>query len=307
MPTLRQLQYLVAVADLKHFGRAAIAVNVSQPTLSQQLQTLEARLGVVLIERRLGGVQLTPIGRDIAERARAVLVKMKDIEHLARQAQADVVGTIRLGVTPTLGPYLLPAIVAALHHEYPSLRLYIREGIPADQLDELSRGTLDLLLAPLPLNDPSLTVEPLFREPLHLIAPPDHPLARATHPVAPDNLQGIPILSLEARHHLHAEVKALCEHYGMMILRDYEGTSLDTLRQMVGSGLGLSILPEIYIRSEVGGAAGIRLIPVKAWTAKRSIAAAWRSDTAFAPHYANISERVRSAAMTLLQEPLTQP
>ena len=268
MPTLRQLQYLVAVADLKHFGRAAVAVNVSQPTLSQQLQTLEARLGATLIERRPGSAELTPVGREIAERARAILIKVKDIEEIAELAQVDVVGTIRLGVTPTLGPYLLPAIVAALHHDYPSLRLYIREGIPVDQLDELSRGKLDLLLAPLPLNDPSLTVEPLFREPLHLIAPPNHPLADAPHPIAAHHLRGIPILSLEARHHLHNEVRSLCEEYDMVLLRDYEGTSLDALRQMVGSGLGLSILPEIYVRSDVGGGAGIKLVPVEAWTAK---------------------------------------
>ena len=151
MPTLRQLEYLVAVADARHFSRAAATVNVSQPTLSQQLKALEARLGVMLVERGDTPVQLTPIGREIAERARKLLIAVTDLRDLARRSVSGFAGTIRFGVTPTLGPYLLPPVVARLHRDYPDMRLHMREGIPDDQVAELRRGALDMVLAPLPV------------------------------------------------------------------------------------------------------------------------------------------------------------
>jgi len=298
MPTLRQLEYLVAVADLRHFGRAALACHVSQPTLSQQLRTLEERLGVELVERRLGGAELTPVGREIAERSRRLLVEVKDIRDLARRAADGAAGTIRLGVTPTLGPYLLPPIVAALHRERPDLKLYIREGIPDDQALELARGQIDMLLGPLPIDGEGLAIEPLFREPLRLVAPSDHPLAQGRVPR--DALRGALILSLDRRHHLHRRVTDLCAEYGMQLLRDYEGTSLDSIKQMVGSGLGLAILPECYIRSEAGGTLGVRVVDVDGWSATRSIAAAWRLGAAYAETFAAIAGRVQDEARRIL-------
>ena len=298
MPTLRQLEYLVAVADLKHFGRAAQASHISQPTLSQQLRALEQRLGVTLIDRRLTGAELTPIGREIAERARRLLVGVMDMLDLARRAAAGAAGIIRFGVTPTLGPYLMPGIVAALHREQPDLKLYIREGIPDEQALELARGQLDMLLSPLPIAGDDLAVEPLLRERLYLVAPPEHSLARARRVDVAD-LRGVAILSLDHRHHFHRQVAALCEESGMLLLRDYEGTSLDSIRQMVGSGLGLAVLPECYIRSEVGGSAGVRVLDVAGWTPWRSIAAAWRSGAAFGPVYLGIAQRIQAAAASL--------
>jgi LysR family hydrogen peroxide-inducible transcriptional activator len=295
MPTLRQLEYLVAVADLNHFGRAAQASHVSQPTLSQQLRALEERLGVKLVERGLPGAELTPVGREIADRARRLLVQVSDIRDLARRSARGGVGTIRFGVTPTLGPYLMPAIVAALHREQPDLRLYIREGIPDDQAMELARGQLDMVLGPLPIGGDSLSVEPLFRERLYLVAPPDHVLAR--RPVLTcDDLKGAGILSLDRRHHLHRQVAGLCAEHDMVLLADYEGTSLDSLRQMVGSGIGLAILPEFYIRSEVGGSAGIKLLDIAGWKVTRSIGAAWRESAASGALYGAIARRIREEA-----------
>lgn len=298
MPTLRQLEYLVAIADLKNFGRAAQASRVSQPTLSQQIRALEARLGVTLVERRLAGTDLTPVGREIAERARRLLTEVKDIRDLAKRAAEGAAGVIRLGVTPTLGPYLLPGIVAALHREQPDLKLYIREGIPDEQALELARGELDMLLSPLPINGEGLVIEPLLRERLYLVAPPDHPLAGAER-VGRADLSNIAILSLDHRHHFHRQVVALCGESGMRLLRDYEGTSLDSIRQMVGSGLGLAILPECYIRSEVGGSAGVRVLDVAGWSPWRSIAAAWRQGAAFAPAYHAIAKRIQVEATKL--------
>lgn len=305
MPSLRQLEYLVAIADCRHFGRAAQSVHVSQPTLSQQLRALEGRLGVTLVERRLSGAELTPVGREIAERARRLLVGVKDLRDLATRASEGAAGTLRFGVSPTLGPYLMPEIVAALHRQQPDLKLYIREGIPDDQALELSRGRLDMLLGPLPIQGDDLEVEPLFRERLFLVAPPDHPLARKAE-LGTEDLKGAELLSFDRRHHFHRQVEALCGEHKMVLLRDYEGTSLDSVRQMVGSGIGLAILPEFYIRSEVGGSAGVRLLEVQGWRASRSIAASWRAGAAYAGLYASIAARIRAEAAAVQAEPMVK-
>jgi LysR family transcriptional regulator, hydrogen peroxide-inducible genes activator len=291
MPSLRQLEYLVAIADLRNFRRAAQACNVSQPTLSQQLRALEDRLGVDLVERRLAGAELTPVGRDVAERARHVLIEVKDIRDLARRAAAGAAGIIHFGVTPTLGPYLMPGIVAAIHREQAHLKLYIREGIPDDLALDLARGQLDMLLGPLPIDGEGLHVEPLFREPLHLVGPAGDPLGE--RPLRAEELRDLPVLTLDNRHHFHRQAAALCADWGMRLVRDYEGTSLDALQQMVSSGLGFAILPQCYLRSAGGGTGGLSLLRVEGWRATRSIAAAWRSGAAFAETYAMIARRVQ--------------
>lgn len=299
MTTLRQLEYLVALADLRHFGRAAQASHVSQPSLSQQLRALEQRLGTVLVERNQNGVELTPIGREIAARARGVLVAVEDIRQLARQAQEGNAGTIRFGVTPTLGPYLMSNVISALHRSHPNLRLYIREGIPDEQARELARGQLDMLLGPLPILGDEIDIEPLFRERLRLVAAPDHPIARRQS-VSKSDLKGAQILSLHSSHHLHHQVAGFCMDLGMELLRDYDGTSLDSLRQMAATGLALTILPDLYIRSEVGGSAGVKVIEVEDWQPTRSIAAAWRRGAAYSDVYGMITECVRSEVSAIM-------
>lgn len=304
MPTLRQLEYLVALADLKHFGRAAQACNVSQPSLSQQLRALEQRLGVSLVERNQTSIELTPIGRDIAERARLLIVGVEDIREMARRATVGIAGTFRFGVTPTLGPYLMSDVIAALHRQQPGLRLYVREGIPDDQAQELSRGQLDMLLGPQPILGHDLVIEPLFRERLYLVAAPDHPLAQKRR-VEKSDLQGCPVLSLHSAHHLHRQVAGFCLDFGMELLRDYEGTSLDSLRQMAATGLALTVLPDLYLRSEAGGSAGLRVLEVEGWAPTRSIAAAWRRNAAYEDAFQQIAQQVALQARTLMgQEPL---
>lgn len=300
MPTFRQLEYLVAVADLHHFGRAADTCHVSQPTLSQQLRALEERLGVTLIDRRVSGAELTPVGREITARARRLIVEVQDIRDLARRAGECLIGTLRFGVTPTLGPYLMPPIVAALHREQPDLRLHIREGIPDEQALALSRGALDMLLGPLPIDGAELELMPLFRERLSIVASPDHPLAVRTDLTIAD-LHGAQVLSLDPSHHLHRQVAAICAEHGMSLLRDYEGTSLDSVHQMAASGVGLAVLPELYIRSAVGGRAGIDILNPRGWTFTRSIAAAWRSSAAYGQVYRTIAERIQAEARALLK------
>ncbi|WP_156840154.1 hydrogen peroxide-inducible genes activator [Novosphingobium aquimarinum] len=300
MPTIKQLQYFVAVADARHFGRAAAAVHVSQPTLSQQLKALEARLGVMLIERGETPVQLTPVGREIAVRARRILLEVSDLRGLAQRSNSGMAGTVRFGVTPTLGPYLLPPVVAQLHRDHPMMRLHMREGIPDDQLAELRKGGLDMVLSPLPVAGTDLEIEPLFRERLHLVAAPDHPLF-AKSSLRKADLAGSGILSLDRRHHFHRQVSGVCEDLNAELLRDYEGTSLDALRQMAGSGIGLAILPELYLRSEVGGEDMVRRLVVEDWSATRSMAAVWRSGAAYSEYYRVIAQSTQGAARTLLE------
>lgn len=299
MPTLRQLEYLVAVSDLKHFGRAAASVNVSQPTLSQQIKSLEQRLDVKLIERGETPVRLTPIGREIVDRARKALMQVDDLTALAHRSGSGLAGTIRFGITPTLGPYLMPAIIAQLHRDYPDMRLYIREGIPDEQINEIRRGALDMMLSPLPISGSDLHIEPLFREPLHMVCAPDHPLC-GKFDVQLDDFQDEPVLSIDKRHHFHRQVGAICDELGAQLLKDYEGTSLDSLRQMAGSGLGLAILPELYLRSEAGGADMVKQLDIIGWSAHRSIAAVWREGVAYADSYELIADRIAEKARNML-------
>lgn len=300
MSTLRQFTYLVALADYRNFRRAADAVHISQPTLSQQLRALEARLGVTLVERAANPVQFTPVGREVVARARKLLLDVKDVEDIARRAKTGMAGTIRFGVTPTLGPYLMPGIVASLHRAYPDMRLYIREGIPDEQLRELGRGELDMILSPLPIMGSDLHIEPLFREPLHIVCPPEHPVAKAML-VHKRDLAGIAFLSLDRRHHAHRQTRDICDDLGADLLEDYEGTSLDSLRQMCGSGLGFAILPELYLRSEVGGEDMVTRLALADWSATRSIAAVWREGAAYADSYRTIAEAIATEARKSLE------
>lgn len=298
MPSLRQLQYLVAIEDTLHFGRAADSVHVTQPTLSQQIKELELRLGSTLVERGRP-VRLTPIGRDIAARARKVLRDISEIRLIAERSKDGMAGTIRLGVSPTIGPYLMPFAVVRLHKDYPQLKLYVREGLPSDQFAELRNGALDMMLAPLPVTGSELHIEPLFQERLHLVGAPDHALF-GQDTLEYGDFTGEPVLSLDRRHPLHHQAFKICEKMNADIQRDYEGTSLDSLRQMAGSGLGMAILPELYLRSETGGEGMVKRFDIKGWSEKRSIAAIWREGTAFADTYAAIADVVATEAREIL-------
>lgn len=298
MPTIRQLQYLVAIEDTGHFGRAADSVHVTQPTLSQQVKELELRLGTKLVERGRP-VRLTPTGREIVARARRVMRDIAEIRAVAQRGRDGMAGTIRVGVSPTIGPYLMPLAVVRLHRDFPDLRLYIREGIPADQFADLQNGKIDMMLAPTAPIGRDLHVEPLFREPLHLVGAPDHPLFTGK-PLAYSDFADQSVLALEQRHPSYTQAAEICERLGAHISRDYEGTSLDSLRQMAGSGLGLAVLPELYLRSETGGEDMVGRFDIQEWSETRSIAAVWREGAAFAESYAAIAEVIAVEAREIL-------
>ena len=261
MVTIKQLRYLVAIADQLHFRRAAELVHVSQPTISGQLRDMELKLGVQLVERSRSRVLLTPLGKDIADRARIILGAVEQITDLANQGLNPLGGTFRLGILSTLGPYLLPHILPALHEKYANLRLYIREGMPDAQVHDLEEGKLDLLLYPLPIRRTEVISVRLFRESLLVVVPKEHRIA-AKKTVRREDLRDETVLALARGHRLHDQVHALCEEFNANMSLDFEGTSLDTLRQMVSMGLGISFLPMLYVLAETDDDQSVAVRPI---------------------------------------------
>lgn len=278
--TLRQLTYFAALAETRHYRRAAERVGISQPSLSQQIVGLEAALGLTLVERGQRGAVLTPQGRMILAQTLRVLEETEHLKALAQDARDGVTGTIRLGSTPTLGPYLLPHVMRRLHAAYPEVKVVIRDAPPAALQDELLTGQQDLILTQLPVPSGDVTAMRLFREPLKLAMALDHPLARR-ETIRDADLAGVDVLSLSDAYRLHAQVAGLCEDLGATLRRDYEGTSLDALRQMTALNMGVSFLPALYVRSEASREAGDVIVkPFRSGRLTRSIGLAWRRRSA---------------------------
>ena len=300
MLSFRQLQYLVAVADQQSFRRAAAHLHVSQPTLSLQLQKLEDQLGARLVERGRSPVYLTPVGRDIVLRARKLLLDANDLVASARRGTGEFFGTVSFGVSPTIGPYLLPGIMGVLKQTMPELRLHIREGVPDEQLLELRSGAIDMLLMSTPVGGTDLHVEPLFKERLFLVAPPEHNLAQKRF-LKREDLLGSKVLSIDPRYPFHRQTREICDDLGLELLSNYEGTSLDSLCQMSASGLGLAILPELYLRSEVGGKNIVTPLAIADWSVTRSVVALWRKTSVCSTNYADVARVIGREAAQLLR------
>jgi LysR family hydrogen peroxide-inducible transcriptional activator len=294
LPSLRQLEYLITVDEMRHFRRAAQRLSVSQPTLSAQIKALEERLGVQLLERSRSSVILTDAGQQIVEIAKRITRDVQQIRDVAKRSEHAFSGVIRLGVPPTIGPYLLSHVVPRLHRTYSELKLYIREAIPTSLPSDLIEGRHDVLIVPLPLTRQDIETEALFREPLFVALPADHPLAREGELNRAD-LRAQSILALETGHHLHEQVEAICEEVGAQIQFDFEGTSLDTLRQMVGMGMGLSILPGLYVRSELDKDESVVVKTLKGRTLYRTIGTAWRKGSPKSAEYRQLSDYIREA------------
>jgi len=300
LPSLRQLRYLVALSEARHFRKAAEAMGISQPSLSLQIGNLEQILGVRLVERGRGPVTLTPEGREVVVRASRIVGEVHGIMDISASLQTGLTGTIRLGTTPTIGPYLMPFVVERLHAKYPDLRLYIREVAPRDLRGELLAGSLDVILTQLPEGGADLTTQRLFREPLLLAMPDDHALAAKTEVVEAD-LADQNVLSLGPDYAMHAQIATLCQQYGGIMARDYEGTSLDAIRQMVGMGMGVALLPRLYARSEIDSrSSNVTVRPFRRSTVMRSIGLVWRK-AANAGMFERLSDVILVAARDNLQ------
>ncbi len=278
LPTLRQLRYLVALAEHRHFGRAAEACLATQSTLSAGLQELESLLGVTLVERTKRKVLMTPLGHEVAARARDLLRGAEDIADLARAHGKPLTGSLRLGVIPTIAPFLLPRVLPGLRRLYPDLKLALREDLTARLLERLVNGDLDAAVLALPYEAAEVEMEALFTDPFVLACPSGHPLA-AQETVSSADLAHTDLLLLEEGHCLRDHALAACSLPAPRRGEGILGTSLGTLVQMVASGMGVTLLPRLAV--EAGVLIGTDLVtrPLSGGGARR-LGLAWRKSSA---------------------------
>jgi len=276
---LRDLRYLVALADQRHFGRAAARCFVSQPTLSAQLKKLEQALGVQLIERAPNNVSLTPAGAEIVTRARRILEASDEVVTLARSQRDPLAGRLRVALLPTIGPYLLPRVAPLIRRSLPRLELRLYEYQTAPLLEKLHDGELDLGVLALPVELAGLEARELYREAFLLALPERHPLA-AHDSVRVADLKGETLLLLEDGHCLRDQALEVCGRAGVREPQDFRATSLETLRQMVATGAGITLLPELAGSGAYRSARGVALRPFARPAPLRHIGAVWRKSTA---------------------------
>ncbi len=301
-PTLRQLQYIVAVADTGRFHEAAKQLHVSQPSLSAQIAEVERQLNVQLIERGRSGALMTPLGADFVHRARLILRDVEDLRSAMQVNEGAFAGRIRLGVLPSVGPYLLPPVVTDLHRSYPSLRLIIQEHW-AEGLDRLiMEGALDCAIST-PETHKELASALLFEEPLWICAAPDDELA-GTGAIELEALKGRDLLSVGQSHRLNGTVEKLAEIAGASMSGVFTGTSLDAIRHMSATGAGIAILPAIYALAEARRDADLVLRPLSHPLAKRAVALVWRSTSPLEPSFQKIADILRQDAEAILGEAL---
>src|SRR6202034_301793 len=276
---LKDLRYLVAVAAQRHFGRAAARCFVSQPTLSTQLKKLEHSLGVQLIERTPNNVSLTEAGEQIVARARRILEASDEVVALARSQRDPLSGRLRVALLPTNGPYLLPRVTRAIRRGLPRLELMLYEYQTAPMLEKLHAGELALGILALPVELGGLEARELYSEPFTVALPEGHALARRPS-VRVGDLKGERLLLLEDGHCLRDQALEVCARAGVSDSKDSRATSLETLRQMVATGAGVTLLPELAARGGSGSARGVAIRPFVRPAPVRQVGAVWRRSTA---------------------------
>lgn len=271
--TLKQLRYFDALAEHRHFGRAAVACAISQPALSMQIQDLEADLGVALIERGRSGVTLTGIGHEIAGRARRILGEVHDLADCARHA-ALLTGALRIGMIPTVAPYVLPGLLQRLAEEYPALSLQLRESQTATLLHELAAHKLDVALLALPVEGAEVETMPLYDDRFVLAVPRGYDCGEGG-PVAADIIARERLLLLEEGHCLRDQALSYCEPRNAAATQTLGLSSLSTIVRMVATGHGVTLLPEISMPVETPGS-DVRLIAFDPPAPSRMLGLVWR-------------------------------
>lgn len=298
--TLKQLRYLTALAATGNFHRAAEQAGITQPSLSAQIALLESVLGSRLVERGSTRAILTPLGRDIVDRAQRILTDVRSLEEAAHADPDGLSGTIRLGVSPTLGPYLMPHVVARLHRDHRDLRLHVREGSPDALLRDVASGMHDAVLVQLPVASDELVIARLFREELLVAMAADDPL-RDKATIEPGDLAGRGLLTLSPDYRMSDQIQSLADAVGAQVLRDYEGTSLDAIRQMAGMGMGFALLPSLYIRSEIRDGDDVVVRAVRGRAMYRDVGLAWRKRAGHAAACQRIAAIVAEVERSILQ------
>lgn len=259
---IRDLKYLIALSEHKHFGRAAEACFVSQPTLSTQIKKLEEELGVALVERDNKKVMLTEVGDTVVERARDVLRSVDEIKSIASQAADPESGTLTLGLIPTIGPYLLPYAVKAIRKRFPDLKLYLHEAQTAVLTEMLKNGKVDAAIMALPVDDDRIESYPIYSEAFFAAVPMDHELGDYEL-LEPSQLRQKEIMLLEDGHCLRDQALEVCQNVGASEMNGFRATSLETLRQMVASGAGVTLLPTLAAEVNMCQGSDVKIIPFK--------------------------------------------
>jgi LysR family hydrogen peroxide-inducible transcriptional activator len=299
---LRALQYFVKLAELRHFSRAAEACFVSQPTLSTQVKKLEDELGVQLVERSPRKIMLTPVGEEIAERAQLVLNDVSQILAVARRAGDPADGSLRLGLFPTLAPYLLPHVIPTLRKQHPNLKLQLAEEKTDDILKMLQQGDLDAALLALPINDDGLDVEILFEEPFVLALPSEHPLGEKSRVTLKD-LDGEELLLLDEGHCLRDHALEVCALAGAHERVDFHATSMETLRQMVAANVGITLMPLLSVKPPITQTSNLVTKRFASPTPSRTIALVWRNSSALSDFLRELADCFRNLPPDLLNHP----
>ena len=299
---IRALQYFVKLADLRHFSKAADACFVSQPTLSTQIRKLEEELGVQLVERSPKNIMLTPVGEEIADRARLVLSDIDQIRAVARRSGNPAEGTIRLGLFPTLAPYLLPHVVPGVRKRYPKLKLQLSEEKTEDVLTMLRQGELDAGILALPINEDGLHKEVLFEEPFVMALPANHPLAERKS-IRLGDLEGTELLLLEEGHCLREHALEVCALAGAHERVDFHATSMETLRQMVAAEVGVTLMPLLAVKPPIASTTNVVIRPFAKPPPARTIAMVWRSSSALSGFIRELSDSLGRLPAGLLTFP----
>jgi LysR family hydrogen peroxide-inducible transcriptional activator len=297
---LRALQYFVKLADLRHFSKAADACFVSQPTLSTQIRKLEEELGVQLVERAPKNILLTPVGEEIAERARLVLSDVDQIRAVARRSGDPASGILRLGLFPTLAPYLLPHVVPGMRRAYPKLTLQLSEEKTETIITMLRQGELDAGLLALPISDEGLEITPLFDEPFVVAVPENHVLAEQDE-ICLSDLENAELLLLEEGHCLREHALEVCALSGARERVDFHATSMETLRQMVAAEVGVTLMPILAVKPPIAKTGNLAIRRFKAPAPSRTIALAWRKSSALAGFLAELTDSFRALPPGLLE------
>ena len=275
MPTIRQLEYLVAIIELGHFGRAAQRCHVTQSTLSAGLKELETLLAAELVERTRRTVRPTALGLDIADKARGVLDGAREIAETASAASNPLSGQMRLGAIPTIGPFVLPRVLGGLRRAYPDLQLLLSEDQTAEALEKLTRGALDVALIALPYDVRAFDTMPLGRDGFWVAMPKGHALAKRRQ-IKPQHLDPEELLLLDDGHCLRDHALAACQFSGRTGTGGFGTNSLYTMVEMVANGLGVTLLPEIALSSGLAKSSAVELRPLVTGGAGRELALVWR-------------------------------
>jgi LysR family hydrogen peroxide-inducible transcriptional activator len=304
--TLTELRYIVAVARERHFGRAAAACFVSQPTLSVAVKKLEDELGMVLFERGKTDVRVTPLGERIVAQAKRVLEEVEGVKRIARQDQDPLDGPLRLGAIYTVAPYLLPQLIPALHRQAPKMPLVIEENYTARLQERLLQGELDVIIISLPFAEPGLEVSALYDEPFMVVLPAGHPW-RERSAVAVKELAGEPVLMLGAGHCFREQVLSVCPDCQRSAVSDdplaraMEGGSLETIRHMVASGLGVTVLPCTAAGADRYAQRLLVLKRFKPPVPRRRVALAWRKGFYRPQAVAALAKAIRACKLSCVE------